>query len=255
MLKLLTLSLLSITVMSAHAEDVYSDQFHTLKGVELYEIVESEDGEVSEVLIHKSKISNALEATIEEISKAPSTAKNDKTDTLDKVNNVIATSKELVALGKEVYALIKQGMPQYTEKSDAIKILPRLNGSTAEIGAMNLQGWNEPVVKRYKFEFTNYIGVTPVTLEYMVIFTPGGNYNGIGKYITGAQIKPTRVDVKWGYSLDVTYQLQSVMNVGSHLSPVAGAVLMFDFHVKTLIQSTTQNQSYLIDGNGRVKLL
>ena len=104
-------------------------------------------------------------------------------------------TKELIALGKEIYAIVEAGKPVVKLESNPVHVLPRTSaGSTIE--AIDLQGWSMPKVKRFRYEAKNYLNIKPVVIEFMLIFSYGGNHDGVGKYISGAQIKPTFVDVK-----------------------------------------------------------
>ena len=120
------------------------------------------------------------------------------------------------------------------------------------MSALQLHGWNPPLVRKYKVETKNYLGMKPVSFEFMLIYSYGGQNEGKGRYITGAQLKPTSVNVKWGYSLDVEFKLQSIVNQGSFENPVAGAVLMLDYKIKTVLQEQSQNKTFYINGAGQV---
>lgn len=233
-------AVLSAFAVNATAQNVYSDQFQTIKSIELIEITQHNDGSESERVVMTKKVNNFLDT----FKKAEDTQKSN-------VAGVIMMTKELIALGKEIYAIVEAGKPVVTMESNPIHILPRNNGSTTMDG-MHLQGWSMPKAKKFRYEVKNYMNIKPVVIEFMLIFSHGGNQDGVGKYISGAQVKPTYVDVKWGYKLDVNYKVQSIMNQGSSANPVAAAVLMFDFNIKTVLQDRSVNETFFINGNGNV---
>lgn len=239
---LLTVALVSSVVTSARAQDVYSDQFQTIKSYELTEITTDVDGSEKETVVFTKEAPDFSEQF------------NKGDNAISNVAGVIMVTKELLALGKEIYAIVEAGKPVVTMESEAIQILPRTEAGT-DISPMDLQGWKMPVVKKYRYAAKNYMNMEPVVIEFMLIFNYGGSLNGSGRYISGAQIKPTYVDVKWGYLLDATYKVQSIMNQGNSKNPVAAAVLMFDFNHKTVLQDRSVNASFFINGKGQAKSL
>lgn len=233
---------LSAFATNAIAQNVYSDQFQTIKSVDLIEITQNKDGSESERVVMTKKANDFLET----FKRAEDTQKSS-------VAGVIMMTKELIALGKEIYAIVEAGKPVVTIESNQIHVLPRSNGANT-IDGIDLQGWRMPKVKKFRYEVKNYMNIKPVVIEFMLIFSYGGNQDGVGKYISGAQVKPTFVDVKWGYKLDVNYKVQSIMNQGSSSNPIAAAVLMFDFNVKTFLQDRIVNETFFINGNGNVSV-
>lgn len=241
MLKFLTICLLGSTALSANAQNVYSDQFQSIKSVQLIEITKNSKGIERETVVFTKKSSDLSEVFTQNSS-----------NTKSNLAGVIMMTKELIALGKEIYAIVEAGKPVVTLESEPIHVLPRTNSGTS-IDAFDLQGWKVPVVKKYKYKATNYMNIDTVVMEFMLIFSHGGNLNGKGSYITGAQVKPTYVDVKWGYKLNANYKVQSIMNQGSSSNPVAAAILMFDFNMSTVLQDRSLNQTFFINGKGQVK--
>jgi hypothetical protein len=218
------------------AENVYSEQFQRIQSIELYEI-DMETEEAS--LVGKKKIPGELNQLI-------------KSSVIKSVNvaGVIMVSRELIAFGKEVYKIIEAGKPVVNVNSEPVSILPRANGGE-NITAFDLTNWNAPQVKKYKVVTKNYLGMTPASFEFMLIYTYGGKFNGKGSYIEGAQIKATKVNVKWGYSLDVNFSVQSIINQGSRLNPVAGAVLELDYSISTVLQEMQNSKTFFINGLGQ----
>lgn len=283
MKKLLLMTLVStIATSSAFAEDVYSDEFQTVHSAELYELKTDVFGAEVEELVprmpnhfltnSKSKAKKAVSSDdldaeikrqLEELAKGnagkpttkkpttkkPTTSKG--SSALDNATKVIKITKDLIALGKEVYDLVEKGRPVYNETSKAIRILPRQAGDDLS-AALELQNWQMPTVKKYRYKLMNKRRKNVATVEYKVIFSAGGDLNGVGKYISGAQIKPTYVDVKWGWEFNATYVVQDILNLGTHESPVAAAVLMIDFHSKSVLSNRTENRMFAIDGLGNV---
>lgn len=234
--------LVSLVSLSAFGQaEVYSEQFQKIQTIELYEIVEGDAG-VSETLIDQQKLPSELEVLM-----AQSKKNNQKG-----LGEVIAMTRQLIALGKEIYKIIEAGKPVVTVDSTPVSVLPR-DEKGDYVDAMYLSNWQMPKVKKFKVAAKNYLGMTPVSFEFMMIFTPGGKYNGKGAYLTGTQIKPTSVDVSWGYTVDATFKVQSIVNQGSMESPVAGAVLMIDYTIKTVLKESKSSRTFFVNGNGQAR--
>ncbi len=235
-MKKLFLIVLCVAALNASAENVYSDQFQTIQKVELLELSLDENGQEVERVVESKKLPSELEVLM-----ARPAQKN--------LSGVIMATKQLIALGKEIYKIVEAGKPVVTVVSEPVQILPRdEKGNTVE--AMELAGWKAPRVKKYRVRTKNYLGMSPASFDFMLIYSYGGSYRGQGAYITGAQIKPTAVNVKWGYSLDAAFKVQSIMNQGTEEAPIAGAVLMIDYRIKTVLQDRSNSSTYFINGLG-----
>ncbi|MEX0799566.1 MAG: hypothetical protein WD025_08975, partial [Bacteriovoracaceae bacterium] len=142
--------------------------------------------------------------------------------------------------------------PVVTIESTPVSVLPR-DAKGEYVDPFHLTNWSAPKVKKYKVVAKNYMGMKPVSFEFMLIFSYGGKYGGKGVYLTGAQIKPTDVQVGWGYNLDANFQVQSVVNQGSAENPVAGAVLMIDYTIKTVLKESKHNRTFFVNGRGKTQ--
>jgi hypothetical protein len=234
-------SLLSLTSTS-FATDVYSNQYQTIQEVELVEVVENEFGEEVEIVVNSKNV-NPLLSLINTKAVTPN---------LGGLPGVIMATKDLIALGKQIYTIVEAGRPVVSLKSEPFEVLPRNNAGVA-VSAMELNNWNAPYARKYRVNTKNYLGMKPASFEFILIFSYGGDFDGKGKYITGAQLKPTNVNVKWGYSLDASFKVQSIMNAGSRENPVAAAVVSIDYKISTVLQENTSSKMFYINGLGKVQ--
>lgn len=241
----LTLAFLGMFASQAFASgDYYSDQYHTLQTVELYEVGSDADGNEVEVLKQKSRLPNELQSMLQ--------AYNKNAKSFQGLGEVLMATKQLIALGKEIYKIIEAGKPVVTIESTPVSVLPRdLKGEP--IDPLRMSNWSAPKVRKYKVVAKNYLGMRPVSFVFMLIFSYGGKMDEKGFYLTGAQIKPTDVQVGWGYSLDASFKVQSIVNQGSAEDPVAGAVLMIDYTIKTVMKESRQNRSFFVNGLGHTQ--
>jgi len=239
---ILSIALTLTYAASAMAEDVYSDQFQTIQSVEFAEIITDENGNEKEVIL-EDREAPKFEDQFEVY--AGSSNKSD-------IGTIIMVTEKLIALGEKIYKIVERGRPVVDLQSEPIEILPRDDKGQA-ISAMQLHGWKAPISRKYKVTTKNYLGMKPASFEFMLIYSYGGQNRGSGRYITGAQIKPTSVDVKWGYKLDAKFYVQSIMNQGTEENPVAGATLMIDYKISTVLQDSTNNKTFFINGLGQVQ--
>ncbi len=236
------LTLLCVAGLStAHAENVYHPQFQQIQSIEFYELTEDEYGEEKEILLETRNTPTLMDSL-------------SKSQGVQKVNasGVIMMTRELIALGKEIYTIVEAGKPVVNINSEPIEILPR-DEQGGVISAMDLSGWKIPKVKKFRVTTKNYLGMKPASFDFMLIFSYAGTNRGKGAYITGAQIKTTAVNVKWGYNLDANFKVQTIMNQGSWDNPVAGAVLMIDYKISTVLQEQQNNKTFYVNGLGEVK--
>ena len=238
-MKNLTFLITFLLMNSAIAQDVYSDQFQTIQSVELAQIVQDENGEEVERVILEQRMPSELEALAAQVTPAK----------FNNVGNVIMVTRELIALGKEIYKIVEAGRPTVTINTEPVQVLP-IDDSGNAILAMQLHDWQRPKVLKYRVSTRNYLGMKPASFDFLLIYSYGGQLNGKGRYITGAQIKPTKVDVAWGYNLDASFSVQSILNEGSSENPVAGAVLMIDYKINTVLMEKRDNKTFYINGNG-----
>lgn len=195
-----------------------------------------------------------------EIEKAVETNKNfvlakTRNSTAKRVGalNVLMVTKELIALGKEIYKIVDAGRPVVKVESEPVDILPR-NEHGVTFDRLSLENWKAPKAKTYRVKMKNLYGVTTVDFKFMIIFSYGGQLDGKGKYIAGAQIKPKLVDVKWGYTFEAEYKLETILNEGSSKDPVVGAILELDYGISTVMQDRKKNVTFYINGNGDLQL-
>jgi hypothetical protein len=224
--------------MNVWGQDVYSDQFQRIQKVELLEVVENDLGEEEEILVESRKMPSELDLLV----KASHTKSN--------VSGVIMEIKAIIALGKEIYKIVEAGRPVVNTHSEPVQILPKDEKGNI-VQAFEMSNWKAPRARKYRVSTQNYLGMTPASFDFMLIYSYGGKYRGTGAYITGAQIKPVAVNVKWGYSLNADFKVQSIMNQGSESNPVAGAVLMIDYKISTVLQDSSGNATFHINGLGQ----
>lgn len=174
------------------------------------------------------------------------------------VKNVIATTRELIALGKEIYQIVEAGRPVVNVQSDALSILPR-DAKGEAVDSFALSGWKDPMARTYRVETKNgiqgtWFEGTPVAFDFMLLYTYGGRLDERGYYITGAQINAKNLSVGWGYDLNVVVKNSSIINIGTAENPIASGIVTIEYTIKTVLKETRNSVSFLISGIGKTKV-
>tara|TARA_Y100000780_G_scaffold232596_1_gene268885 strand:+ start:16211 stop:16954 length:744 start_codon:yes stop_codon:yes gene_type:complete len=240
------LSLLALIVgfNSYGSAEYYDDQYQTIQSVEMYEVEENEDGSQNETLLQDQKLPTDLEMAYGQITRSYQKAR---------IDDVIMTTRNLIAIGKEIYKIIEAGRPVVNiGESKSLSVLP-MDEKGTPVDSFRLSNWSTPKAKKYKVVAKNYLGMSPVSFEFMLIYNYGGSLDGKGKYLTGTQIKATSVQVSWGYELNANFSVQSIINQGTDEEPIAGAVLAIDYKIKTVLKESRSSKTFFVNGVGQTK--
>jgi hypothetical protein len=193
--------------------------------------------------------------TKELVSESSAELLNDtgQVDQFEKVGKVIATARDLVALGEDIYNLVIKGKPSNTTSYAPISIIPKANGVMVDI--LDVEGFSMPQTRTYEIKYENLFGMETVVFRYTVMFSYNGSYYGKGAYITGAQIIPVTASTMFGYDFRATMKLGGIQNTATKENPVAGAILLLEYEVKTVLKADLSVDSFYITGKGAFKAL
>lgn len=164
---------------------------------------------------------------------------------LDKVEVII---NQIIRIGSKIYKIVEAGKPVYSYSTCRTDVVPQGISNW-----MQLSNWQTPMSRRYERTIKNAYGMTVVYLRYRIEYTPGGSYNGKGRFLQAVTILPESVYVAWGYNMDVTVSVPSVSNAGSSTSPIAAAQLLIASNVSTIINTSQNTESYYVRGDGVFK--
>ncbi len=171
------------------------------------------------------------------------------------LGTVIAVARQLVALGEVLYPLIKRGQPEVTTQFAPINVLPIDPATGRNADPFMIERTGRPVSKKFIGSVKNLMGVEVVRLEFLTHFSPGGSFEGKGKYVQNAMIVPTKIWASWGWDVTATMRLLSVANQGSRSQPIAAAVLQMNYSVRNLVNHLEKNHLVEINGLGEMNLL
>jgi hypothetical protein len=170
---------------------------------------------------------------------------------IETAGKVISVAKDLVALGEDIYTLVIKGKPTNTTTYAPISIIPKENGEPVDV--MATENWQIPLKRTFEIVYVNVYGNKVVKFRYSVIFAYGGTYNGKGAYLTAVQIIPESVSTLFGYDFTATMKLGGIQNNGTRQNPVAGATLLMEYSVNTIMKAMTEVDTVFITGHGYFK--
>lgn len=168
----------------------------------------------------------------------------------DPLKDIEVIVDQIINIGKKIFAVIEAGRPVVNLKIDNANALPK--GLTCW---SDLAGWSVPQSKVYKVQYENAWGMTVVDFTYRVLYTAGGSYNGVGKYITNATFQPANLSVAWGFNFDAAATIPSVFNTGSKADPVAGMQMNMDWKVTNVLSHEQGAESYYVSGENKIEKL
>lgn len=165
---------------------------------------------------------------------------------------VVALLDQIVNLVDKVFTIIAKGQPVVNINVNYANAVPYGIEHWTQ-----LQGWKAPATKRYGFTFKNLYGMKVVDVEYQVHYTYGGNYNGIGQYLTGVTVEPIKVDTAWGYNVDMTAEVpdSTIANIGTSSNPIAAMQVQLRYKVHTIIKDAQYKEIFYVRGDGQFKRL
>lgn len=159
----------------------------------------------------------------------------------------------IINLGAKIFTLIKENAPLITTTSTSANALP--------MGVFcwnELEGWNIPRSDVYRITYKNAFGVNVVDFYARVIFSYGGQLDGVGRYLANATIQYKKLDVKVGYIFDASVEIPQVLNLGSAVNPVAGMQMNLNWSVTTrpiALKKEMNTQAFFVTADGRSMML
>ena len=153
----------------------------------------------------------------------------------------------IINIGTRIWSIVVANKPVVDVKNQYATALPEGLKGWASMG-----GWRAPQGTIYGLVAKNAYGATVINVRYQVLRTAGGNYKGVGKYLTAVTVEPLLVEVAWGYkfSMDASVPDSSVVNVGTTENPVAAMMPQLSWRISTPIKDSQGKGVYYIQGDG-----
>jgi hypothetical protein len=118
-----------------------------------------------------------------------------------------------------------------------------------------MEGFSFPVEKMISAKIKSPTGGAAVEFNYKVIYSYGGSYNGVGKYLTGINIIPASVKVGHGWTLNSSMKLTGIMNHGTRANPIVGAMITVKYNMSSTTRAFERNDTIYISGDGSMKAM
>jgi len=158
------------------------------------------------------------------------------------------TIDNLIRLGKEAWQVVSSNKAVADYETDSVSVVPEGITSWQQLGE-----WEKPRVKTYHIWYENYFKVKVVDFKYMVLFTPGGNLGGKGKFLTHTTILPKNVDVALGWKLHAVATVDRPTNVGTAGEPIAALQLIFRWRVESPLTLVDDTAVHYVRGDGQLE--
>ena len=113
-----------------------------------------------------------------------------------------------------------------------------------------LDQWSNPVSHLYHVSYKNLLGMTVVDFSFRILFTPGGQLNGSGRYLTNVNVVPAQLNVAWFYTFDSEALNAQLVNVGTSKDPIVGAEIQVKWVVKTPLRYMETSKNFFLRGDG-----
>lgn len=232
-LKVLALATIALCSLDTKAQEFDNDYF-TISRMEVREITQDVFGLNSYQVIREKNLQEAPPV-----------------DPIEKAGKVIAVARDLVALGEDVYKLVIKGKPTNTTTYAPITVVPKVNGEPVD--PLEIENTRMPVKKTYEVVYENLYGIDVVTFRYSIMWAYGGSYDGKGAYLSHIQIIPEFVRTLFGYDFTATMKLGGIQNMSTRANPVAGATILLEYTVSTVMVANNETEQFFVNGVGGYK--
>jgi hypothetical protein len=113
-----------------------------------------------------------------------------------------------------------------------------------------LTGWKPEHGIELSMTVENLYGIDVIELSYVVSVIYGGSVKGTGQYIAAARVIPKRINVLWGFSMDVNVAEVAIQNIGTEKNPQGAVTLDVGVTYGSILSQTSFTNSYRLQGNG-----
>ena len=237
--KVLGLMAVVSTGTLAHAADMTADRaYYELKAPKIT---------VQEVSLDGASLSNMNRAReLADTLTAPGASVDGPTTGIEELDTAEVILDKILAIGRKVWAVVEANKPVVSFTNQTASALPQGVQSWQQ-----LSGWQTPRAFVYRVNYENLYGISVVDFSYRVTYTPAGNVNGRGRYLSNVTIVPNSLDVSWGYTFNANASIVNTVNTGSASEPVAGMELLLTWSIDTVLKHNQSTTSYFVRGDGQ----
>jgi hypothetical protein len=145
-----------------------------------------------------------------------------------------------------VWSIIQDNKAVLNVSRQNVKALPVL----AKTDWTALTGWQPEHGLEFTMTVENLYGIDVISVSYVVSVIYGGSVKGVGKYIASARVIPRKIEVLWGFNMDVNVAEVAVQNIGSEKNPHAAITLDVGVTYGSILMQESFTNSYRVQGNG-----
>ena len=163
------------------------------------------------------------------------------------LNGILVSVEKIINIAQKLWKIIEANKPVVNLNTKYATAYPE--GVTS---ASQMSSWKKPKTYAYGFYAENMFGMTMIDSVYKVSYTYGGAYKGVGKYLTGVTVIPTKVEVGWGYTFNMSASVpdSTVANVGTSAVPLASMQLVLNWKMATILKEADGASVYYVQGDG-----
>ncbi|MCC7442971.1 MAG: hypothetical protein IT285_15165, partial [Bdellovibrionales bacterium] len=152
---------------------------------------------------------------------------------------------KIINMGRKVWAIVEENRPVVNVSWAPADAVP-----AGLQGWDTLTGWQAPRAVAYRVVYENLFGIDVIDFTYRILYTPGGSYEGKGRYLTRIVALAQNLEVAWGYTFNASGTVPSVTNAGSSTAPLAAAELLVQWSIDTAVKHSQGSYSYYVRGDG-----
>jgi len=150
----------------------------------------------------------------------------------------------IIAIGKFVWEIIKDGKPVVNYKSDWAGAVPK------GVAWNELEGFKDYRWGPFGWDFNNILGMNNVKFRWNFVWSCKGSYNGHGAFIMNAGASIVEIYAAWGYTVNVQCTVdKNPINYGTKVNPIAGLAVEVTFDLRSVLQSFTERCRVSLRGN------
>ena len=107
-----------------------------------------------------------------------------------------------------------------------------------------------PFPRSFSVRAGNLYGITDVTLGFQFLLQTGRRSENPGDYITRLEISPDRVNLAWGWNVDMTVVIQNPAEFGDPAAPSAALPVQLQLTIETEIKTLQDTKVFMVFPQG-----
>jgi hypothetical protein len=170
-----------------------------------------------------------------------------RTSTRRSATDGLVVIDDIINTVMKIWKIVNDNKPVANTKMDFANAVPKGIKNWDE-----LDGWSMPTARLFQVAYKNKLGSTVVDFTYRVRYTHGGNYRGVGQYLTNITFEPASLRVSWGFKFTATGRVPNVTNAGTKEAPIAQAEMLLDWKINSMMVHQEDTVVYVVRGDGRL---